>query len=181
MAHCWHFSKKNFSCWHYYRCPPFPQPPTFPSPPSPPPTPVFTTWSVFMGFVYTQRCSLAVPLLVFPLRAGSLFHVAVPLVLFCSSFILFIRFHIWVRSYGICLSLAGLLCLASYLPLFLNIGTLAHGWWFSHCEKQFVIPQVVKPRVTIWPNIPLWGTYTKDFKTVVQTKTLQMFMSWVFT
>ena len=43
-----------------------------------------------------------------PLRSVGLFYVAMPLVLFCSSVFLFIRFHKWVRSYGICLSLTGL-------------------------------------------------------------------------
>ena len=39
-----------------------------------------------------------------------------PLVLFCSSVYLLIRFHIWVRSYGICLYLTGLFWLAYYSP-----------------------------------------------------------------
>ena len=45
-----------------------------------------------------------------PLPAVSLFHVSVPLILFCLL-ILFIRFHIQVRSCGICVSLTGLLLL----------------------------------------------------------------------
>ena len=35
---------------------------------------------------------------------------------------------------------------------------------YSNHEKDFVVPQNVKPRITIWPNNPLQSTYPKELK-----------------
>ena len=107
-------------CWHYYRCHQFP-PPLSPSTRPPLPLAFITLLSVLWAMhththTHTHTCSLVI--FSSPHHHPPLWDLSVcsmsPYLwcYFVCQFFLFLRFHIWVRSYGVCLSLPGLFSLA---------------------------------------------------------------------
>ena len=100
---------------------------------------------------YMHRCSLA------NLFQYSILHPLWDLSVCCtyhiSGFILFIRFHIWVRSYGICLSLIGLFCLAIIISR--SFQCCCKGWecfLFYSCKKfhSANAPELFYPLIYWW-------------------------------
>ena len=88
---------------------PYPPPPATLNPP--PPLPL-SMGPLYMFLDDSSPSSPHYPLPASSLITLSLFFISLSLAIFACLFVLLFRFHLWVRSYGICLSLPVLFHLA---------------------------------------------------------------------